>query len=100
MSKNVIFDDFRPPPILQRIEYAENFTKQTCVANIDEQLWFHEGFVNVKFEGQKFEKPRKNVISAILQSMTRARRKLDTCTNTSKLQVDIFWELGIIIYHL
>ena len=52
MSKNVIFDDFRPPLIRQRIEYAKNFAKQTCVANIDEQLLFH-GFVNVKFEGSK-----------------------------------------------
>ena len=59
MSKNVIFDDFRPPPIRRRIEYAENFAKQTCVANIDEQLWFHEGFVNVKFEGSKVRKTSK-----------------------------------------
>ena len=59
MSKNLIFDDFRPPPIRQRIEYAENAAKQTCVANIDEQLWFHEGFVNVKFEGSKVRKTSK-----------------------------------------
>ena len=31
--------------------------------------------------------------------MTRARRKLDTCTNMSKLQVAIFPKLDIIIYH-
>ena len=61
MSKNVISDDFRPPPpIRQRIEYAENFAKQTCVANIDEQLWFYKGFVNVKFEGSKVRKTSKN----------------------------------------
>ena len=56
--------------------------------------------MNVKFEGSKVRKTYKKVIFEILQSMTRAPRKLDTCANTSKLQVDIFWELGIIIYHL
>ena len=60
MSKNVIFDDFLPPPIRQKIEYVENFAKQTCVANIDEQLWFREDFVNVKFEGSKVRKTSKN----------------------------------------
>ena len=59
MSKNVIFADFGPPPILLKIEYAENFAKQTCVANIDEQLWYHEGLVNVKFDVLKVRKTSK-----------------------------------------
>ena len=59
MLKNVIFTDFWPLPIHQKIEYAENFAKQTCVANIDEQLWYHEGLVNVKFEGSKVRKTSK-----------------------------------------
>ena len=60
MLKNEKNYDFRPPPIiLHKIEKAENFAKQTCVANIDEQLWFHEGFVNVKFEGSKVRKISK-----------------------------------------
>ena len=53
------FYRFLTSPILQKIEYAENFAKQTCVAHIDDQLWYHEGFVNVKFEGSKVRKTSK-----------------------------------------
>ena len=100
MSKNVIFTDFWPPPILQKIEYAENFAKQTCVANIDEQLWYHEGLVNVKFEGSKVRKIKKRYVFLKFFIWLVAPQAIVSAAGGGKLQVAIFRKLDIVIYHL
>ena len=97
LGNEKIYDFLPLPLILQKIEYAENCAKQTCVANIDEQLWFHKIIVNVKFEGSKARKSsKKHHFYDLCKFDTRST----TCAaRASKLQVDIFWKLGIIIYH-
>ena len=76
---------FDLPPFAGELSTRKTLLNKLGVAIIDEQLWFHEGFVNVKFEGSKVRKTSKNVIFTILQSVARAPRELDTCANTSKL---------------
>ena len=97
MSKNEKIYDFLPLPlILQKIEYTENCAKQTCVASIDEQLWFHKIIVTVKFEGSKARKTSKK---RYFYDLCKFDTRTTCAARARKLQVDIFWKLGIIRSH-
>ena len=58
-AKIVKISVFRPPPVLEGKELAENFFSESCVSEIGEHFLYLHVMANVKFEGSKVWKTSK-----------------------------------------